>query len=118
MHHVGKEHLGNTVFLTQIHALFSFVGDVQEHEASFVNLCCAVGQHPANALAVGQALTESHTINHLFCGEVEGALCHSNVVHTVAQAAVGEAVLTHVEALTAAPENVLPGYAQIFNFDF
>ena len=58
VHHVGKEHLGNTVFLTQIHAFFSFVGDVQEHEASFVNLCCAVGQHPANALAVGQALTE------------------------------------------------------------
>src|SRR5947208_846839 len=49
VHHVRQEDLRDGVLLTQVHALFRFVCNVQEHQPRHVQLARAVGEHPLHA---------------------------------------------------------------------
>ena len=52
MHHVRKEDFRNAVLLTEIFTTLGFVGDVQQHEPRLIDLCGAICEHPAHALAI------------------------------------------------------------------
>ena len=48
---------------------------------------------------------------------VERALRHRDVVHAVTQAAVGEAMLAHVEAVAFAAEQIVGRHLQVLDLD-
>ncbi len=52
MHHVGEEYLGDAVFVSNVHAFFRFVSDVEQDKSGFINLRGAIREHPAHALAI------------------------------------------------------------------
>ena len=51
-------------------------------------------------------------------GHIERALSFCNIVHPVAQPAVAQSVLPHIEALTSTAKEILFGHDKIFNLDF
>ncbi len=117
VHHVRQVHLRDRVLLAQVHALLRLVGDVQQHQPRDVQLARAVGEHPLHALPLGQRLAERRALEHALCRHVERALRHRDVVHAVAQAAVGEAVLAHVEAVALSADDVLVRHHEILDDD-
>ena len=44
VHHVGEEDLGDGIFLPQVHALLSLVGDMQQHQARDVEFARTIGE--------------------------------------------------------------------------
>ena len=84
LHHVRQKHLGDAVFLTEIFTALRLVGDVQQHESCFVDLSSTVGEHPAHALTVCQALAKGMTLNHMAGRQIQCTLRHGDIVHTMA----------------------------------
>ena len=105
------------VLLPDVHALFRLVGDVQQHQPRDVELAGAFGEHELHRLAVGEQLAEGRALRHVRGRHVERALRHRDVVHAVAQPAVGEAVLAHVEAVAFAAEQIFRRHFEILDLD-
>ena len=91
---------------------------MQQHEARLVYLRRTVRQHPANTLAVGQAAAERAAANDMLGRHVQRALRHCNIVHAVAEPAIGKTMLSHIEALASSAEYVLAGDPKILDVDF
>ena len=117
VHHVGQEHLGDGVFQAQVEALFGLVGDVQQHQPGHVEFGGAIGEHPLHALTLGEFLAEGRALRHMGRGHVQRPLGHGDVVHAVAQPAVGQAMLTHVEAIALAAEQIFRRHDQVLDVD-
>ena len=90
---------------------------MEEHEAGHVELARAVGQHPLDALPLGELLAEGLAGRHVLDREVEGPLGQGHIVHAVPQAAVGETMLAHIEAIALAAQQVLSRDHQILDVD-
>jgi hypothetical protein len=106
------------VFLPQVEALFGLVGDVQQHQPRDVELRRALGHHELHRLAVGQLLAEGLALGDVRRREIKRALRHSDVVHAVAQAAIGEPVLAHAKAIAFAAEQIVRRHDKVLDFDF
>ena len=118
VHHMRQINLGDRVFLGQVHALFRLVGDVQQHQPPDVELAGAFGEHELHRLAIGEQHAEGRAFRHMRGRHVEGALGFRDIVHAVAQAAVGEAVLAHIETVAFAAEQIVGRHFQVLDLDF
>ena len=118
MYHVREKHLGNSVFLSEVHTPLGFISDVHQHQARLVDFSGAIRQHPAHSLPVRQALAEGGAIRNVLRCQIQSTLCHCHVMHAMTQATIGQAVLTHIEALSTSTQNVVSGNPQILDLDF
>ena len=118
MHHVRQEDFGDAVFVAQVHAIFCLIGNVQQHQAGLINLRCAIGHHPAHTLTVRESFAKCAAAHHMLCRKIQSTLRHGDIVHAMPQSAVGEAVLSHVEALALPAKDVFSRYSQVIDFDF
>ena len=116
VHHIGEEHLGDAVFLPNIHLVLGLIGDVEQHETRDVELAGALRQHELHGLALIEALAKGAPLGDVGRRHIQGALGHGDVVHAVAKPPVGQAMLTHVEAVPLAAEEVFRGHLEILNF--
>ena len=117
VHHVRQEHLGDAVFLPQVHALFRLVGDVQQHQPRHVKFAGAFGEHELHALPVAQSLPERLALRHMRRRQIERALRHRHIVHAVPQPPIGQPVLPHVETIAFAAEQIFRRHHQILDLD-
>ncbi len=118
MHHMRQIHFGDRVFLPEVQALFRLVGDVQQHQPPDVELGGAFGEHELHRLTVGEQHAEGRAFCYMRDRHVERALRFCDVVHAVAQAPVGEAMLAHIESVAFAAEQVVRGNLEIPDLDF
>ena len=117
VHHIGEINLGDAVLVAQVEAFLRLVSDMHDHQPCDVELAGAFGEHELHALAFRQGLAEGRALGDVPDREVERALRHRDVVHAVAQAAIGEAVLAHVETVAFAAQEIFRRHFEIGDVD-
>ncbi len=114
---VGHEVLGHRHLADEVLAGLQLVGGVQDHQLALVQLHRRVGDHPLDALLVGQQRAVAVALQGAAHGHVEGGLTLGDPAHAVRQARRAEAVLAESVTLALATQQVGVGDAQVADDD-
>ena len=114
---VGDEVLRHRDLGDKVELLVDPVGGVQHHELRLVELHRRVGDHPLDALLLGEHRTVREALERARDHHVERRLGLGDPAHAVGEARRAESVLAEPVPLPAAAEHVRSGHAQLLDPD-
>ena len=112
---VGHEVLGHRHLGLEVEPVVDPVGGVQHHQLGLVELHRRVGDHPLDALLLGQQRAVRVPVERAVDHHVERRLGLGDPAHAVGEAGRAEPVLAEQVALAAAAEHVGVGHPQVLD---
>jgi len=114
---VGHEVLGHRHLGLEVISVVDLVGGVQHHQLRLVELHCGVGDHPLDALLLGQQRTVAEPVQGTLHHHVQGRLGLGDPAHAVGQAGRPQPVLAQQVPLAPAAQHLVVVQPQVLYED-